>query len=357
MTPITLPLLNPNEPDALLATLHVQEGQHVQTGDALCTLETTKSTLEMVAPGEGYIRGLQAVQGDMVTAGDVLCWLVEKVDEKIPEVKINADAREDNVPGGMRITQPARALAAQHGLDLHTLPQEGLITEKIIRAHLSQGSPTAAAPFDAAAILVYGGGGHGKAVIDFIRALRIYTIAGVMDDGMPAGTEVLGVPVLGGEERLDELRSQGVRLAANAVGGIGNITQRIAVFDRLARGDFVCPALVHPRAYVEPSARMSAGVHVFPLAYVGSQVEIGYGCLANTGCIISHDCVLAEYVNLSPGVILAGNVHIGRGSLLGMGVNVNLGVRIGSGVRIGNGAIIKGDVKDGYVVRAGAVFP
>ena len=31
-TPVTIPLLNPNEPEALLAALHVSEGQQVAEG-------------------------------------------------------------------------------------------------------------------------------------------------------------------------------------------------------------------------------------------------------------------------------------------------------------------------------------
>ncbi len=361
MFPITLPLLNPNEPEALLTTLYVNEGQHVKTGEMLCVLETTKTTLEFTSPGDGYVCGLQAGEGDLVTAGDVLGWLVERADQKPPETppktKKPALPTGDVTPPGMRITQPARALAARYGLDLAGLPQGGLITEKIVLEHLALRSPSNAPAVDDAKIVVYGGGGHGKAVIDFIRALSTYTVVGVLDDGMPAGADVLGAPVLGGEAHLETLRSQGIGLAANAVGGIHSITQRIQVFERLAQAGFVCPALVHPSAYVEPSAAISAGAHIFPHAYVGSAARIGYGCLINTGAIVSHDCSLAEYVNLSPGVILAGSVQVGTGSLLGMGVNVNLGVVIGERVRIGNGAIIKGDVKDGQIVHAGAVYP
>lgn len=361
MFPITLPLLNPNEPEALLTTLFVKEGQHVRAGETLCVLETTKTTLEFTSPGAGYICGLCAAQGDMVTAGEVLCWLAEQAGQKPPQKPPQAAEEKttsaSGTPAGMRITQPAYALAAKHGLDLSSLPHTGLITEQTIRDHLSRRKAASEAPIKSGAIVVYGGGGHGKAVIDFIRVLSIYTIVGIVDDGMPAGMQVLDVPVLGGEDRLPGLRAEGVGLAANAVGGISSIAQRIAVFERLAQGGFTCPKLIHPAAFVEASAAIADGVHVFPHVYIGSAARIGYGCLLNTGVIISHDCVLDDYVNLSPGVILAGSVRIGAGSLLGMGVNVNLGVVIGKGVRIGNGAVVKGDVKDGQIVHAGAVYP
>lgn len=207
------------------------------------------------------------------------------------------------------------------------------------------------------ALIVYGGGGHGKAVIDLVRSLNTYEIVGIVDDGLPVGSQVMGVPVLGGAEVLEELRARGVRLAANAIGGIGNIAPRVVVFDRLKAAGFDFPVLVHPSAVVEPTARLAEGVQIFPHAYVGSDAEIGFGCILNIAALAPHDCVLEEVVNLSPGVLLAGNVHIGARSLIGMGVTINLNLTIGAEARIGNGATVKADVPAGGVVRAGHIWP
>ena len=51
---------------------------------------------------------------------------------------------------------------------------------------------------------------------------------------------------------------------------------------------------------------LADGVQVYPMAYVGVRVQVGYGCIISTGAIVSHDCKLAPYVNLSPGATLAG---------------------------------------------------
>ena len=69
---IIIPLVNANEPGALLAELNVKTGQHVMAGEKLCTLETTKSTLELMAEGEGYVAGLKAKQGQTIQASGVL---------------------------------------------------------------------------------------------------------------------------------------------------------------------------------------------------------------------------------------------------------------------------------------------
>jgi acetyltransferase EpsM len=212
-------------------------------------------------------------------------------------------------------------------------------------------------PADPTAIIIYGGGGHGKSLIDLLRALGSYHLAGVVDDGKPAGGDVLGVPLLGGGEVLGELYRSGVRMAVNAVGGIGNLAPRLQVFGRLAEAGFDCPGVVHPAAWVEPSASLAKGVQVFPHAYVGSDAHVGFGCIVNTGAILSHDVVLGDYSNISPGAILAGAVEVGERALIGMGVTINLEVKVGAGARIGNGATIKRDVPAGSVVHAGTIWP
>jgi sugar O-acyltransferase (sialic acid O-acetyltransferase NeuD family) len=167
----------------------------------------------------------------------------------------------------------------------------------------------------------------------------------------------MGFPVLGGGEVLTQLHDRGVRLAVNAVGGIGDITIRLKVFQRIAEAGLVCPSVAHPSAVIEPSATLAAGVQLFSHAYVGSEVSLGFGTIVNTGAVISHNCQLGICVNVSPGALLAGGVWVGDGALIGMGVTVNLGVKIGAKARVGNGATVKADVEDSGVVHAGTIWP
>ncbi len=370
---IFIPLLNPNEPEALLATLTTVEGQAVQTGEALFTLETTKSTAEVSAPSSGYLRGIRFQVGQTVRAGEVFGYLTKTIDEIIPDQELpknNSVEKNQSLigevnqepPVGLRITQPGLLLAQKLQVDLNQLPKGKYLTENDIRAFAKQGSKgleiqAPAQAFDPTALIIYGGGGHGKALIELIRALGVYRIAGIIDDGLSAGATILGLEVLGGGEKLPELFERGIRMAINAVGGIGDVGVRKHVFQRLAQAGFVSPAVVHPSAVVEPSASLSAGVQVFPLAYVGSEARLGFGCIINTGAIVSHDCQLGDLVNISPGAVLAGEVEIGAGALVGMGATINLRVKIGAGARIGNSATVKGDVPAGGVVRAGSSWP
>jgi acetyltransferase EpsM len=352
--PVLVPLLNPNEPESRLVAIHAPEGTRVEPGRPLVSLETTKSSVEVVAEAAGFVAGLRASVGDLLRAGDRLCWLAQKSGWTPPRVE--SPAAEAPLPEGLRMTAPGLALARATGMALTRLPIGPLITEAQVRDLLSG----AAAGIDPSAdhrLIVYGGGGHGKSVIEAIRAMGTHDVVGIVDDGLAKGTQVLGIPVLGGAEELPELLAQGIRLAANAVGGIGDARSRVSVFHRLIEAGFACPAVVHPTAFVEPSARLSPGVQIMPHAYIGSEAEIGFGAIVNTSAVVSHDCWLGAYANVSPGALLAGGVRLGESALVGMGVTVNLGVAIGNGARVGNSAVVKKDVPPGRIVRAGMVWP
>ncbi len=294
------------DPDAdlWLALLSVKEGQRVEMGQMVARLEGSYFTLDLTSPCSGYVTGLHALPGQMVQAGQVLCYIG---------------------------TQPSLA-----GVNAR---------------------PGRSETFDPTALLLFGGGGHGKILIDLIRALPYYRLVGIIDDGLPIGSDVMGVPVLGGANTLEEWRRRGVRLAVNGVGGIGNVDVRLRVFDLLDAAGFYCPAIIHPTAVIERSASLEAGVQVLAQAYVGGAVRIGFGTALNVGAIVSHDSVLGRVVNLSPGATLAGKVRVEDYAQIGMRATVNVGVVVGERAMLGNGCTVKKDVPAGTRVRAGTIWP
>lgn len=351
---ILVPLVNPNENESLLASLAVNEGQQVKKGDLLAVFETTKSTFELLSEADGYVLGIRAVEGDLLKTGDLLCYLAGRADQVLPK-SVEPEKQKPSVqsPDGLRITQPALAYAKANAIDLSIFPQGQLITEKMVKELTFTSLPEV----DPTVLVIYGGGGHAKSLIDLIRAEGKYRIHGILDDGITAGSKIMGVPVLGNVSKLSELRRQGIGLAVNAVGGIGSITPRLKLYECLRQAGFDFPTVIHPRAYVEPTATLGGGGQIFFNAYVGSEVKVGFGCIINTGAIISHDCTLGDFVNISPGAILAGAVTVNERSLVGMGVTINLNVSIGAGARVGNSATVKNDIPDNGVVRAGTIWP
>lgn len=221
---VLVPLLNANEPEARLVEIHVKEGQEVAKGALLLTIETTKAAADVEAPEAGCVR-LLAEEGAILEVGERLALITETADEPL-DLKASAKKERASADGGPRLTKPARVLAEQLGLDLASLPSDRLLTEEAIRQ--LAGKPEVDVPVlkqvdPGKTLLIYGGGGHAKTVMEMARALGTFKIAGIIDDGLPAGTDILGIPVLGPREILPGLVAQGVRLAANGVGGIVDI--------------------------------------------------------------------------------------------------------------------------------------
>lgn len=304
-------VLIPSAPDGVtfwLSNLVIHDGQPVQAGQVLGRIEGKEQAFEIISPTEGYVVGLHARPGQVVQPEQVLCYICD---------------------------QPSIAPI-----------YSGLMAK-----------PFNAASIDPTAMIIFGGGGHGKTIIDLVRSLGMYRIVGVIDDTLPPGSEVLGATVLGGADCLAEWRSRGVSMAVNAVGGIGNVAVRIKIFDLLEKAGFVCPALVHPSAVVERSATLEPGVQVCAQAYIGSAARVGYGALINAAAVVHHDCILGRVVNLSPGATLAGNVRVEDHVQIGMLATVNMKITIGKGALLGNGCTVKSDVPAGTRVRAGTIWP
>ena len=343
--------------------IHIPDGSPVQKGELIFTIETTKAAADIESPETGFLR-LSAREGDTLAVGDVLAFITAQPDEVLDlpvhessSVGLVEKSEKISNSSQLRITKPARELAESLGVDLSALPTGQLITESVIRQMTGSSKlPAIARPINAQ-IVIYGAGGHAKAVMEMAKALGAFQIAGIVDDN-PAltGTTVLGIPVLGTRDSLPQLFEQGIRLAANGVGGIINIGIRIKLFELMAAHGFAFPSLCHPRATVEASAQVSDGVQVFANAYVGSSVILHEKCMINTGAIVSHDCEIGSYTHIAPGAMLAGMVQVGEKALVGMGVTTAIGIKIGSGARIGNGAVLLADVPERAIIPAGKVW-
>ena len=364
---VQVPQLNANDTEAKLAALFIANGQRVEPGDVVCEIETTKAVEELSVEVPGFIAGLSVAVGDNLIVGATLCWISADPEWEPPVDPAAGKEALDEAAGDLRITGAARELAADLAIDLAALPTDRIITTEVVRQVASgsgeasegdvadAGGPYAGA--DASSILVYGAGGHGKTLIDLLRTLGTYRIVGVIDDD--ASVEgVSGVPVLGGADKLEALRADGIAFAVNAVGTVGAARARLRVAGALARAGFLVPTLVHPSAVVEPSALFgTAARRSSPAPISGATRWSARTRIVNTGAIVSHDCTLGHHVHLTPGAILAGGVRVGDRTLIGMGATIFVGVSIGADVLIGNGARIHADVPDSTVVPTGAVWP
>ncbi len=129
----------------------------------------------------------------------------------------------------------------------------------------------------------------------------------------------------------------------------------IAVRGHLAGGFQTRWSGVHERAFVAPSARLGAGVTVYPFAYVGDEAELGEGCTIHPGAVVGARC------KLGAGVVVHPNAVLYEGVILGERVEVHSGAVLGAdgfGYRVIEGRHVKipqtGTLEVGPDVEIGA---
>ena len=71
--------------------------------------------------------------------------------------------------------------------------------------------------------------------------------------------------------------------------------------------------VVHPMAYIAPSATIGAGAIVYPGVFIGPFAQLGANVLLNAQVVVSHDARLDNSVVLSPGARLCGHTVRGYG--------------------------------------------
>jgi UDP-perosamine 4-acetyltransferase len=207
-------------------------------------------------------------------------------------------------------------------------------------------------------VIGLGTGGHARVMIEILRLDGRYELAGLLDPRPEVWhTDVLGVPVLGGDDRLPELYRAGIRCAFVGVGsvpgrgsGAGRAHQRRLLYERLLAEGFEVVAAIHPAAVISPSAALGAGPTVMALACINAGARLGDDVTINTGAIVEHDCVLGDHVHVAPGARLASAVQVGAEAHIGLGAAVLQSVRIGRRAVVGAGAVVVHDVPDGAVV-------
>ncbi|PYN37637.1 MAG: transferase [Candidatus Rokuibacteriota bacterium] len=192
-------------------------------------------------------------------------------------------------------------------------------------------------------LLILGAGGHGRAVADLAAACD-WTVAGFTD--RPGADP----RVLGGDEDLPAL-ARSAPIDAGVI-GVGNsaLQRRAELFDRLRESRLPIPALVHPRATLSSSARVSAGSVVFPAAVLGAGVTVAENVVIYSGAVVEHDCRIADHAYISPGAILSGAVVVEVGAFIGAGAVILPGVTIGKHAVVGAGAVVLADVLAGETV-------
>jgi len=163
--PFIMPKLEMAQETATVIEWLKQEGEQVEKGEPLLTVETDKVTVDIESPASGILAGIRVEPGQVVPVTEVIAYVLqpgEKVPEsppsvpfdKLPSTMLGTGRAGSPASGGdglegwvgqIRATPVAQRVAEAHGVDLSTVVGTGA-GGRITRADVEAALPALSSP-------------------------------------------------------------------------------------------------------------------------------------------------------------------------------------------------------------------
>lgn len=187
-------------------------------------------------------------------------------------------------------------------------------------------------------LLLVGAGGFGRMVAE--QAMLQYDCAFV-DDGQPVGTEICGIPVIGGIADLPELR-KGYDLLMI---GIGNNAFRAQVYEKAEALGYTFPNIIASSVYVSPFAKIGKGCVILQNACVQNGAIVGNSVLMNAGAEVHCDATVKDYALIYTNSVVRTGAKVGRCARIGSNVTICNNATVPDGADVPDCTAVHSEVK------------
>lgn len=358
---IKAPMVNVNEDEIELVEWHKQKDQFVSNGELLATFESTKSTYDFSAPESGYFTPL-VESGTLVTVGQIIGYF--STEKGMPMEETPQETLQVNKEGSQKSwTRKAQLLAERNLLDLGQVAEsttEARITEQIVIEFMQQRNQPSLIHgqmklHGIERVLILGGGNVAALVIDILTRVPTQTAVGILDDDAKLhNTAVLGIPVLGGFDRIFELAEQ--KVFDTAALAVGILPARRTIFEDLTSRGIVFTNIIDPTAVIGVNARIGAGNMIMAFCRLGPEATIGDNNFLSAYVNIEHHNIMGSHCTFGPNVMMSGGVQIGNAVKFGTGIAVEPRLSIGDHAVIASGVTVTTNVPANTVVKARTNF-
>ena len=196
-------------------------------------------------------------------------------------------------------------------------------------------------------LVIVGAGGFARETAQAVADAGEFKLLGHLDDN-PAlhGTDVDGVPVLGGCDLVHELTGARVVIC---VGNPRDYAARARLVRRLALPADRYATVIHPTASVSETSEVGPGSVLLAHCALTAAVRVGAHVAVMPQVVLTHDDVVEDFATLTSGVRLGGGVRLEQGAYVGSGALVREGTTVGAWSLVGMGSAVLGDVPPGEV--------
>jgi sugar O-acyltransferase (sialic acid O-acetyltransferase NeuD family) len=349
--------------DYKITEIFAKSGQEIKEGDLIIAFETSKADVEIESPVDGLLIHNLDLNAKLIP-GEVAVVIIDSAtDEEIETIKqeyfSKADASDQDINSDIRISKKALHLMQDHELTEKDFEGKKVVKEVDVQELIEKRKSALLPKFDVKSlgepkesdVVIIGGKGGAKMVIDAIRSTNDWNIQGIIDDAMTPGESVLGVKVLGGENCLDDLMSAGYKKIVLSFSILKNLKSRSAIYNKFKKSGFEFPNIIHKSAVVEPSAKIGEGNLVLASAMIGSEVELGNANYVNTGALLCHEAKIGNNNHFAPNSVIAGRVLVEDNVVVGMCATTFYDISIGRNSILNNGVSVIKDVPEGTVIK------
>ncbi|MBT9168094.1 MAG: UDP-N-acetylbacillosamine N-acetyltransferase [Syntrophomonadaceae bacterium] len=142
-------------------------------------------------------------------------------------------------------------------------------------------------------LLILGAGGDGRVVKEVAEAMGVFDKIDFLDD---EDSEVAIGKLSDSEKFAGEY--------SYAFPAFGDSELRMTWIAKLEENCYNTPVLIHPTAYISPSASVYPGSVVLPKAMVNTNSVIERGCIVGLGAIVDHDTFIGFGCHVDCGAIV-----------------------------------------------------
>ena len=198
-------------------------------------------------------------------------------------------------------------------------------------------------------VAIVGASGFGREVLQYCLDARAagwpHRVVGFIDDRPDAleGFDV-AVSILGGLKDMGRVNVRAFIIA------LGRPDLRRKVADAVDDIDGMLVSLIHPTAYVAPTAQIGSGVILCPFTLIAANSIVGSNVSVNVYSSIGHDACIGQHCVISPYSAVTGAVSLGDESFLGTHCTISPGIVVGRCSKISAGSTVTRDADAGSLL-------
>lgn len=184
-------------------------------------------------------------------------------------------------------------------------------------------------------IILIGGGGHCRSVIDVIELTDKFEIYGILDKRENIGKSILGYHVIGTDDDIPNYKFEDVKFVIT-IGHIGDAKRRIEIYEFIKKLGLELATIISPLAYVSKHAKIGSGTVVMHHALVNAGAKVGDNCIINTKALIEHDAVVEDHCHIATSAVVNGGTVVRKGTFLGSNATVKQCTEIEGFIKAGS---------------------